>query len=122
VIQAKPETLAEYVDAGCLIQVTAGSITGRFGSAAKRAAEHLMRQGWCHVIASDAHSARGRPPALAEAVEVATALIGEEAAQSAVRATPSDIIAGRPVRLVPVAPPQRQAGLTGAVRRLFSRS
>ena len=83
IIQAKPETLNDYIDAGCLVQVTAGSILGRFGAPSKRAAEFLLRQGWCHVIASDAHSSSGRPPTLTEAVQAAAELIGEDAARSA---------------------------------------
>jgi protein-tyrosine phosphatase len=123
VIQAKPETLRDYLDAGCLIQVTAGSITGRWGAPSKRAAEYLMRQGWCHVIASDAHSPNNRPPTLSEGVEAAAAVMGEEAARSAVTSVPAEIIAGQPVRIVSVAPPPPPAGgLTGALKRLFGRS
>jgi protein-tyrosine phosphatase len=122
-IQSKPETLQEYIDAGCLLQVTAGSITGRFGAASKRSAEWILRQGWCHVIASDAHSSHNRPPALSAAVEAASAIIGEEAAYCAVTSTPSDIVAGRPVKPVPIeAKPPRSSGLAGSLKRLFGRS
>jgi protein-tyrosine phosphatase len=123
IIQAKPETLNDYIDSGCLVQVTAGSILGQFGAPSKRAAEYLMRQGWCHVIASDAHSTSGRPPALHEAMEAAATLIGEDAAQRAVTTTPADIVAGNPVRIVPVVlQPAKATGLGGALKRLFGRS
>jgi protein-tyrosine phosphatase len=123
VIQTKPETLVDYIDAGCLLQVTAGSITGRFGNGPKRAAEFLMRQGWCHVIASDAHSSNSRPPTLQEAVTAAAAVIGEEAARSAVTTTPEAIISGQPVRPVPVSVPAHGSrGLGGVWKRLFGRS
>jgi protein-tyrosine phosphatase len=122
-IQAKPETLQDYVDAGCLVQVTSGSITGRFGSPAKRAAETIMRQGWCHVIASDAHSANSRPPSLSAAREAAVAIIGKEAAESAVSTAPAAIVAGEPVQLVAVETSAGSSGGLGDVfRRLFRRS
>jgi protein-tyrosine phosphatase len=122
-IQTKPETLQEYLEAGCLVQVTAGSILGSFGASPKRAAEFLLRQGWCHVIASDAHSANSRPPALAAARAAAAEIIGENAAACAVTTTPEEILAGQPVRRVPVEIVQPKAsGLGGALKRLFGRS
>ena len=68
-VQDRPERVGALVEAGALVQITAASITGRFGPEARRCALRLWRQGWAHVIATDAHSARGRPPLLRPAVE-----------------------------------------------------
>src|SRR5437899_991705 len=66
-IQREPEQLLEYVRSGCLVQLTASCLTGRWGPAAKKAGLTLFRRGLGHVIASDAHSAENRPPVLSEA-------------------------------------------------------
>jgi protein-tyrosine phosphatase len=98
-IQLKPETLADYVDAGCVIQISAGSILGQFGPTCRRAAQEIMRHGWMHVIASDAHSARSRPPCLAAARDAAARVIGPELALRSVDAVPAAILAGETLDL-----------------------
>lgn len=115
-VQGKPETLDEYVGIGCLIQVSAGSILGHFGSTVRRTARTILEHGWCHVIASDAHSADGRPPILSTARDAAARIIGPEAARLAVEETPAAIAAGRRVRLAAVPVPAARPGL---LRRLF---
>jgi protein-tyrosine phosphatase len=67
-VQAKPERLRELVEAGALVQVTAGSLVGRFGSANRRTAATLVEQGLAHLLASDAHDATRRGFDLAAAV------------------------------------------------------
>ena len=47
-----------------LVQVTAGSMTGAFGSTVRRFTAGLLRDGLVHVVASDAHDAVKRPPGL----------------------------------------------------------
>jgi len=60
--QRDPARLGRLVDAGVLVQVTAASMTGGFGSTVKRFTTDLLRQGLAHVVASDAHDAAKRPP------------------------------------------------------------
>ena len=44
------------------MQVTAGSVTGRFGRRPRYWAERLLDEGWVHILATDAHGvASGRP-------------------------------------------------------------
>ena len=45
-----------------LCQLTASSLVGRFGRDAQRFAQWLLHDGLIHAVASDAHSARQRPP------------------------------------------------------------
>jgi protein-tyrosine phosphatase len=115
-VQAKPDTLQEYVDAGCLIQVTAGSLLGQFGGPSQRTARTLVRRGWAHVLASDAHSPENRPPRLTEACRQAAQLIGEEAARRAVESTPAAILRGLPLDFRGAAPPPARPSLW---QRLF---
>jgi len=75
-----PHRLAEWIRGGCLVQLTAASLTGRFGRRAKSLSYHLLRQNWVHFIASDAHSMEGRPPALGEAYRTLSADFGTEMA------------------------------------------
>ncbi len=57
-----PERLQRLVDAGVLVQITAGSMTGGFGSTVRRLTATMLRAGVVHVVASDAHDAVNRPP------------------------------------------------------------
>jgi protein-tyrosine phosphatase len=59
-----PTALAELVRRGACAQVTAGSLSGQFGRTVQRAALAFLTEGLVHVVASDAHDAYGRPPAL----------------------------------------------------------
>jgi len=66
-LQPRINDLARWVEKGCCLQVTAGSVTGRFGKAAQRFSEQLLARGLVHVIASDAHDCEHRPPTLTAA-------------------------------------------------------
>ncbi|MCP1198075.1 tyrosine-protein phosphatase [Notoacmeibacter sp. MSK16QG-6] len=61
------------IRAGCLVQVTAGSLEGRFGREAKGLAWRMVDEGLVDIIASDAHNLTSRSPRLS----AAAALIGE---------------------------------------------
>jgi len=66
-ILADPERVRPLVDAGCWLQVTAGSITGDFGEAARKLAHQLLDNDMVYVVASDAHNLTSRPPCLSRA-------------------------------------------------------
>jgi protein-tyrosine phosphatase len=121
IIQNEPEQLLEYVRSGCLVQVTAGSLTGQWGAASRKTGLALFRRGLAHIIASDAHSANSRPPVLSDARKIVAEAIGEEIARKAVEDIPRKVIEGQPV-YVPdpddVSPPTRRGGL---LARLFGR-
>ena len=64
VLQRDLSRLEEWVELGCLVQVTALSISGGFGRTACAAVGRLLDQGLVHVVASDAHDPQYRhaPP------------------------------------------------------------
>lgn len=78
-LAARPERLQPLVERGVLVQITTTSILGGFGAQARAAALTFLDRGWVHVLASDAHSANHRPPALTEAARVAERIVGADA-------------------------------------------
>lgn len=79
-LQRYPERIQPFVDAGCVLQITAASLLGGFGAEAQQAASHLLREGLAQVMASDCHDAHPRPPMLSQGVKAAAKLIGLPAA------------------------------------------
>jgi len=94
-IGQNPKRYYEMIRAGCLGQVTAMSVTGEFGPKVKKVAEQFLRNRLVHFIASDAHSANGRPPVLSAAVRAAERLLGEEEARRMVTEYPQAVLEGR---------------------------
>jgi protein-tyrosine phosphatase len=94
-IGQNPRRYSEMIKMGCLGQVTAMSLTGGFGLEVKRVAENLLRHNLIHFIASDAHSANGRPPMLSSAVKAAAKIAGEEEARKMVTEYPRAILEGK---------------------------
>jgi protein-tyrosine phosphatase len=97
VFAENPEKLVRFLRLGCLSQITAGSLIGRFGRRVARFAKTLVTKGFAHIVASDAHDCQGRPPLLAEAVKYLSRLIGEVQAREMVSGTPQSILKGEPV-------------------------
>jgi protein-tyrosine phosphatase len=73
--------LVAWVRAGCLIQVTAQSFTGRFGKSAEEGARRLMKQNLVHFIASDAHDTEWRPPDMREPYRFISSEYGDHIAE-----------------------------------------
>jgi len=90
--------LEPLVKCGALVQVTAGSLLGEFGPAATAAAARFLKEGWVHLLASDAHWARERAPRLAEGCAAAARVVGEPAARALVDRNPRAILEGRDLR------------------------
>jgi protein-tyrosine phosphatase len=92
--QKTPKILDQLVKSGTLIQITAQSLTGDFGSRERKCAEWLLKHEMVHFIASDVHSLTGRPPILSKALERAAKIIGEKKARALVSHNPEQIING----------------------------
>lgn len=91
-IMAQPDRIHPFLDAGCWLQLTAGSIAGRFGEVSRKTAHSFLTEGWAYVIASDAHNMDHRPPILSEARDVVTTLLGEKKAWQLLRERPAQIL------------------------------
>jgi protein-tyrosine phosphatase len=112
---------------GAWMQVTAGAVTGRFGSRVRYWAERFVDEGHCMILATDAHHPRRRPPLLAEAYEAVAARLGAEEAGHMVRTRPAGIVADTAPHALPPAPgadgPVERAPLQGrgALSRMLRR-
>ena len=93
-LHKKLPELELWVQQGCLVQVTAQSLVGRFGRSAKSAGGELMRRGLVHVLASDAHDCTDRPPLLDEAWRYTARHYGEETARLLLEANPRAVLTG----------------------------
>ena len=96
-VQDRPASIERLVDAGALVQVTAGSVDGRLGAAACIAAWHLLERSLVHLIATDSHGPNIREGGMRSAAE---ALGDEELARRLTVDVPAAIAAGEAVPAV----------------------
>ena len=90
--QNRPNRLDPLIRAGALAQITAASLTGRFGAAARHLGRLYLQHGFAHLIASDAHGLRDRTPDMTPGLEEAARFAGEEAACRFGHGTPALIL------------------------------
>lgn len=91
-IVADIKRLRPLVDAGCWLQVTAGSITGDFGEPARKIAHQLLDEDIVHIVASDAHNLTARPPRLSQARALVAQKWDEQLAQLLFSTRPARIL------------------------------
>ncbi|MGA9754523.1 MAG: CpsB/CapC family capsule biosynthesis tyrosine phosphatase [Desulfobaccales bacterium] len=96
IIQQMPHKLKRLIDLGCLAQMTGNSLTGWFGRGVKKLARQLVKLGYIHLLATDTHNLRNRPPVLSPALIELTRLVGEKRARAMVHDIPEKIIQGEP--------------------------
>ncbi|MGQ0720857.1 MAG: tyrosine-protein phosphatase [Candidatus Eiseniibacteriota bacterium] len=118
-VQVDPAPLADWIAAGALLQVNAGSVLGTLGDAAQSCAVELLEAGAAHVLASDAHGVeRRRPFCLDRGRRAAAEIVGEEEAERLTSGRPWSIARGEDIRVEPVTLPRR-GGPRTLWRRLF---
>jgi len=104
---------------GAFGQITTGSITGTFGEDVTEFSKELARKRLVHVVASDAHNTRGRPPVLSASLARLSSWTGESFARKMVDEFPAAFLAGVDPELPPPEePPARRRSL---VSRLLGR-
>lgn len=69
-IQQNSEVLKSFIDRGILVQVNSGSITGVYGRETKKAVMRIIKEGFVHFVASDAHSDNRRNPDMRKAASI----------------------------------------------------
>lgn len=98
VVKANPESAAEFVRAGALLQLTAQSVTGENGKRPLAAANWLLENGLAHIVASDCHSPTWRPPTMRGAYHTLRAHFGLAVADRLCITNPRAVALGQPIR------------------------
>jgi len=101
ILRTRPQRLQKWMELGCYVQITAGSLTGVFGSTAQQFAWNLLRRGMVHFIASDAHNTARRPLKLKFAFDEIAERLGEQPARFLLIDNPLAAFEGRPLVYVP---------------------
>lgn len=96
-LQKDFKRLAQWIEAGCLIQITANSLTGFWGEQARRSARSLLDRQAVHVLATDAHDSRRRLPLLSTARNAVTLWYGEARSRALVDDNPRAIVSGQKI-------------------------
>lgn len=104
------DLLGQWVDDGCLAQVTAQSCTGRFGPMVQETARAMLRRGLIHFMASDAHRDQRRIPELSAGRQAVEAWTSPRVGELLTETFPGAIVCGRMVDrdLLTGALPQRR--------------
>ena len=97
-----------WVEAGALVQVTAGSLLGRFGKSAARFCQWLAESRMIHFVASDAHNTTHRPPLLRAAYDKVAAQFGGELAELIFNQYPRAALESEPISPEPPALPKHK--------------
>jgi protein-tyrosine phosphatase len=97
-LRQRIDVMAEWVAAGARIQVTAQSLSGRFGKRAEAFSLELLNRGLVHVVASDGHDLEHRPPVMDEAYAWLTEHYSEALAKHVCITNPGAALTGEKMR------------------------
>ena len=110
-IEGHYDLIKRFVNNSVLMQITAGSLLGQFGRRPRYWAERMLDEGYCHLLATDAHNTDRRAPLMAEARALVAQRLGEDEAANLVLRRPQGILNDlTPAELPP--PPQARTAQT----------
>ncbi len=92
VFQQHRDLAARYIRMGCVLQITANSLTGDFGKIAEKMCFELLDRDLVHLVASDGHATKRRPPLLSAARALVVDRRGEETAAYLCSGNPAAMI------------------------------
>jgi protein-tyrosine phosphatase len=124
-IETRYDVIVNLNRRGCMIQITADSVTGEFGRTALYYAEKLLDEGRVDILATDAHGIDRRKPVLSRSRDIVAMRLGEKEAEEMVSTRPAAIVADRsltPVADARPAKPDRREANRGMFARLFKGS
>jgi len=97
-VQDDISIVSDWLQAGCVIQVDAGSPLGYLGRSCQVISERIIKNGWCQVLGSDSHDNQRRNFCLKKSLELIKTWIGD-AAYSMVLDNPRAIISGKQIKI-----------------------
>jgi protein-tyrosine phosphatase len=100
----EPGLIEELIGAGCLVQVSAHSVTDPPTAADARALKSWFRRGCVHLLGSDGHSPERRPPLMADAYRQITHWAGAAVADRVCSTNGMAVLHGLPFRVAPPEP------------------
>tara|TARA_B110000438_G_C15600230_1_gene557668 strand:+ start:15 stop:809 length:795 start_codon:yes stop_codon:yes gene_type:complete len=77
-VQDNIDLVAEWLEAGCIIQIDAGSPIGLLGNRAMKASQKIIRNKWCQLVGSDAHDNKNRKFCLSESLKFINNFLGDD--------------------------------------------
>jgi protein-tyrosine phosphatase len=92
VVRAKPQLVGPWLQAGAMLQLTAGSLVGAFGSKAEAAAWRWLGAGNASFVATDAHDVSRRPPCMTAAMEAIERRLGADVARRVCVDNPAKVL------------------------------
>jgi protein-tyrosine phosphatase len=112
-VEGHYDLIGRLVSSSVLMQITAGSVMGRFGRRPCYWAERMLDEGLCHLLATDAHNTEQRAPHMAEARDAVAQRLGDDEAVNVVLRRPQGILNNlSPAELPPL--PQAKAWQEGS--------
>ncbi len=98
-LRQRVELIAKWVEQGARVQLTAQSLTGKFGRNAKDFSRELLGRRLVHVVASDGHDCERRPPRMDQARTWLRMEYGEELAEALCVTNPGAALSGEAMHL-----------------------
>jgi protein-tyrosine phosphatase len=103
-IETNFDVFERLVATGIWMQITSGSLTGRFGKRPKYWAEKMLGSGMIHILATDAHNLSSRPAILSDARNLAAKELGADEADNMVLVRPVNVLDDQPMENSPPLP------------------
>jgi protein-tyrosine phosphatase len=88
---------ADLANAGALLQLDLGSLTGRYGDKAKKLAHGFLSEGLYAIAASDLHSPVGAEKWVGEAIAALEKQAGSTGLEQLLAVNPAKLLAGQPL-------------------------
>jgi protein-tyrosine phosphatase len=101
-INAHYDVMQRLVAGGVWMQITAGSLTGSFGRQPLYWAERMLDEGCVHILATDAHDTKRRPPILGTGRDLAAKRVGDNEAEHLVLTRPRGIVGNVAPNMLPM--------------------
>ena len=95
-VQRNINIVAEWLEAGCLVQIDAGSPLGLLGKEAKKTSEVLIKHNWFQLLGSDAHNNQNRNFCMKDALNYIDSIVDFDLNHLFI-SNPQKIINGEPI-------------------------